>query len=185
MLCSAAGLLLLLAACNGGDGDDEALPAPTDTPDATPDPLDVESSAFDDGDPVPVRFTCDGENASPPLSWSGIPGNAVEIAVLVDDPDAPGEPFVHWMLYGLPIGETHLREGEVPAGALQGTNDADVEGYSGPCPPPDDDAHRYRFAVVALGGPSELDPGASPEAFREMLEEEATARGTLTGTYER
>lgn len=185
MLCAAAGLLLVLAACNGSGGDEGTLPAPTDTPVSTPDPLDVESAAFDDGDPVPVRFTCDGEDASPPLSWSGVPGNAAEIAILVDDPDAPGGTFVHWMLYGLPIGETRVREGEVPAGALQGTNDADVEGYSGPCPPPDDDPHRYRFAVIALGGPSELDAGAPPEAFHEMLEETATARGTLTATYSR
>lgn len=183
--CAAVGLLLVTFAC--ADGEDEVGGAPevADTPEPEFEPLDVESPAFAGGEEIPTRFTCDGENASPPLSWSGIPGDAVENAVLVEDPDAPGGTFVHWMLYSLPMGETVLREGTVTAGALQGTNDADVEGYSGPCPPPGDGPHRYRFVVTALGEPSGLDAGASPEEFREALDERGTAQGMLIGTYER
>lgn len=185
MLCSAAGLLLVMAACGGDEEPVGGAPEATDTPEPEFEPLDVSSPAFSDGDEIPVRFTCDGESASPPLRWSGVPGDAVETAVLVEDPDAPGGTFVHWMLYSVPMGETALREGEVPAGALQGTNDADVEGYRGPCPPPDDDPHRYRFVVTALGEPSGLEAGAPPEEFHRALEERGTAQGELIGTYER
>jgi len=121
----------------------------------------VRSEAFEDGQPIPKRFTCDGENVPPPLSWSGVPSGAARVAVVVDDPDAPGGTFVHWLVLLAPTATS------VPE---------DIGGYRGPCPPPGP-PHHYRFSVYALGGSSPLDPPAIRKA--------AIAAGTLTGTFSR
>src|SRR5512142_2360773 len=113
--------------------------------------LDVRTPAFRAGGPIPRRHTCDGEDLSPALSWSGAPESTREFAVVCEDPDAPGGTFVHWVIWGIPKSASALPEG-VSAGdavpglgsARQGTNGFRVRGYRGPCPPPGG-AHHYHF----------------------------------------
>lgn len=123
--------------------------------------IDVTSTAFAEGQRIPTRFTCDGEDVPPPLSWRGVPAGAQHVAVVVDDPDAPGGTFVHWTVL------LSAKATSVPA---------DLGGYHGPCPPRGS-VHHYRFSVYAL----ERTPALDPDAIRAA----ATASGTLTGTYSR
>ena len=152
----------------------------------------VVSPAFADGDPIPTRYTCDGENVSPALSVAGVPPDGASLALVVDDPDAPGRTFTHWLLWGLPATTESIPEG-VPTGetlsylggASQGTNDAGVVGYSGPCPPPSDGPHTYRFRLLALARPADIEPGADRAAFDDAVESVASTETVLRGTYDR
>ncbi|GAA1799160.1 YbhB/YbcL family Raf kinase inhibitor-like protein [Planosporangium flavigriseum] len=144
----------------------------------------VSSSAFGDGDEIPQRFTCDGADVSPPLEFSGIPVNSAELALVVEDPDAPGGTFTHWSMWGIDPSRSSLGEGEVPLGAVQGNNDFGRQGYGGPCPPPGR-PHRYVFTVSALSEPHGLAPGASAAGFRRAMAGKALDSGSLTGLYGR
>ncbi len=152
-------------------------------------PLDavitVTSSAFADGAAIPTEFSCDGDDVSPPLAWKGVPDDAVELALVVDDPDARNGPYVHWVLFGLDPSVSGLEQGEVPDGASQAKNSAGDAAYKGPCPPGGDDAHRYRFTVYALEEGISLDDGADTGDALDAVSEAATAKGTLTGTFDR
>src|SRR5687767_1671363 len=102
--------------------------------------LRIVSEAFQDGETIPARYTCDGENVSPPLAWSEVPSGTASFAVIVDDPDAPTGLFTHWLAYDLPAQATGLPEQVPPEptldnGARQGRNDFKRIGYGGPCPP--------------------------------------------------
>jgi Raf kinase inhibitor-like YbhB/YbcL family protein len=116
--------------------------------------LQLLSPAFSDRAPIPVAHTCDGENAAPPLGWSGAPPHTVSFALIVDDPDAPDpaaptRTFVHWVAWDIPAGVTEIAEGGLlPDGAQSGRNDAGTAGYTGPCPPIG--RHRYFFKLYAL-----------------------------------
>ena len=121
----------------------------------------VRSTAFEDGAPIPARYTCTGENVPPPLTWSGVPAGTNRVAVVVDDPDAPDGPFLHWFVLLGPSATS------VPE---------DIRGYRGPCPPPGK-PHHYRFSVYALETASALDADDVRKA--------AVASGTLTGTFSR
>lgn len=151
--------------------------------------LVLTSPAFVDGAAIPARYTCDGENVSPVLSWQGVPDSARSLAVIVDDPDAPAGTWVHWVLYGLSPDRNELPEG-VPArdtvldGALQGRNDFKNIGYGGPCPPRGQE-HRYVFRVYALGARPELGPGATKADLLDAIEGHVLAEGRLTGLYRR
>ncbi len=147
--------------------------------------IELRSPAFNDHAPIPPRFSKDHGNVSPPLEWSGVPDGAVELALVCEDPDAPGRTFVHWVLSGLDPSLTGLAEGEVPAGAVQGSNDYGETGYGGPQPPVGDPAHRYFFRLYALIEALDLSPGASAEDLRRGAEGKELGRGTLVGTYQR
>lgn len=149
--------------------------APADT--ATPLPSGVTSSAFAEGGAIPARFTCDGADVSPPLSWAPFDLPAAAIAVVVTDPDAGG--FVHWVVGPLPVSTTSLPEGASADPALpQGVNDFGDVGWGGPCPP--SGTHHYVFTVVSLAtAPPE------PITARAVLEAPDVQGGTLTGTYTR
>src|SRR6266542_2686441 len=97
--------------------------------------IHLTSPAFADRETIPERFTCDGDDISPPLEWSGIPDAAAELALLVEDPDAPGATFVHWVLFGLDPTTDGLAEGSVPPEAKNGLTSFGKTGYGGPCPP--------------------------------------------------
>ncbi len=157
--------------------------------------LEVTSTAFGQGEEIPRKYTGEGEDLSPPLSWSGVPEAAREIAVLCDDPDAPTpEPWVHWLIYGIPAGAGGLPEGvpneprlDNPPGALQGKNSwpsGVTIGYRGPMPPPGG-PHRYYFKVYALDAPLGLEPGIDKQALLRALEGHVLAEGELMGRYER
>jgi Raf kinase inhibitor-like YbhB/YbcL family protein len=151
--------------------------------------LKVRSSVFERNASIPKRYTGDGENLSPPLEWMGAPEETRELAVIVDDPDAPGsEPFAHWVICHIPPATTSLSggasRGGLPRGTTEGRNSFKGEGYGGPAPPPGK-AHHYHFHVYALDTPivakGDVDRGT---LLREM-KGHILAEGDLVGTYER
>ena len=118
--------------------------------------LELRSTALSEGDTVPVRFTCDGENLSPPLSWSGVPEDATELRIASRDPDAPSGVFTHWLVTGIDPSSTGVDEGSVPAGGTAESNSFGEPAYGGPCPPRGDDPHRYVFTIEAIDAAGEV-----------------------------
>ena len=133
---------ILLSAC-GGDADVAQEPVEGGAV------IEIESSAFSEGDTVPTQFTCDGDNVSPPLSWSGVPEDAAELRLTVRDPDAPSGTFTHWLVAGIDPSSSDVGQGMVPAGGTEETNSFGESAYGGPCPPPGA-PHRYVFTLEAL-----------------------------------
>jgi Raf kinase inhibitor-like YbhB/YbcL family protein len=145
--------------------------------------LHVSSSAFAEGQSIPKKYTCDGQNLSPPLKWSGAPANTRSIAVLCDDPDAPSGTFTHWILYDLPAKTTEL--GEASSGnGKEGVNGFKKRGYSGPCPPPGR-PHRYYFRVYALDTESLGNAGISKEKAVAAMKGHILAEGQVMATCKR
>jgi hypothetical protein len=150
------------------------------------------SPAFGNGDAIPSRYTCDGADLSPPLAWAGTPAGAGSLALIVEDPDAPGGTFTHWVLYDLPAEIRALPEG-VPrsatlsdlGGARQGrTSFGDAIGYGGPCPPPGP-AHHYHFRLFALDAKLGLAPGASRDSLLVAMHGHQLGVTELVGLYAR
>ena len=164
-------LVLALAGCGGDDKPSEAPPEAEAS-------MKLSSTAFQDGGTIPTRYTCSGEERSPPLAWSGVPDKARELTLLVEDPDAGN--FVHWKMLGLPPGAVGIDEGSASAPA-----GGDAGDWTGPCPPEGDDPHRYVFSVYATDEQLGLDDEASIDEVHKALEEHAIARGTLTGRFGR
>ena len=150
--------------------------------------IQIKSSVFEDEGMIPSKFTCDGEDISPPLSWSNIPESTKSIAIINDDPDAPMGTWVHWVIYNLPPDLTGLPE-NVPTektlenGARQGTTDFKRIGYGGPCPP--GGTHRYFFKIYALDVMLDLEAGATKKELLEVMENHIIREGTLMGQYSR
>ncbi|MDP8962152.1 MAG: YbhB/YbcL family Raf kinase inhibitor-like protein [Actinomycetota bacterium] len=142
-------------------------------------------SAFSDGGPIPARYTCDGEDTSPPIAWRGIPGDTVEIALACEDPDAPDETFLHWMEAGIDSASLGLEAGVYPEGVAAGVNDFGHLGYSGPCPPHDHEAHRYVFTVFACSAGLGLSGGFTSRQLHDALQGQVIAVGQITGLYAR
>jgi Raf kinase inhibitor-like YbhB/YbcL family protein len=155
--------------------------------------IQVTSKAFESGQPIPPKYTADGENLSPALRWDGAPEGTRELALIVDDPDAPRpEPFVHWVIYkipadaaGLPEGIPHGLKVATPAGAMQGTNSFGNIGYDGPAPPPGHGTHHYHFRLYALDQPLNLKGGLDKQALLRDMSGHILDEGELVGTYER
>lgn len=146
----------------------------------------VSSQAFGEGQTIPKTYTCEGADTNPPLVISDLPPDAQEVVLIMDDPDAPGGTFTHWIVSNLPAGkEIRIAENDVPPGAVQGANSAGQDRYMGPCPP--NGVHRYRFTAYALRRKSAL----NPEADRAMVDAKLAGTGgsieqaTLTGVYEK
>ncbi len=149
------------------------------------------SSAFKEGARIPRRYTCEGENVSPPLSWTAAPAKTAELTLVCDDPDAPRGTFVHWVLYGLPATTILLPEAmptteTLPklGGAKQGKNGTGTVGYTGPCPPPGP-MHHYHFILYALDAKLDLKPGATVEQLRKAMKEHIVGQTELVGLYSR
>jgi len=152
----------------------------------------VSSLTFEDGEEIPAKYTCDGENDSPPLRIEGVPSEAETLALVVDDPDAPGTTYVHWLLWNLPADTEQIPQGVAhgPAvsqlgGAEQGTNDNGDVGYFGPCPPEGDGPHTYRFTLYAVDTELELEAGAERDELDAALDGSTVGTARLTGTYSR
>lgn len=137
------------------------------------------SSAFAPNGVIPAAFTCRGAGQAPPLAWSGA-GSPPALALVVDDPDAPGGTFVHWIVLDLPGGTTGLPAGgALPAGTAQGLNSAGRPGWTPPCPP--SGTHHYQFTVYALRAPTGLADGAAAADAQAAITRLATAQGRLVG----
>jgi Raf kinase inhibitor-like YbhB/YbcL family protein len=145
--------------------------------------MELKSTAFADGQPIPRRHTCDGEDLSPPLTWTDVPEGTASLALIVDDPDAPRGTFTHWLGWGLDRTAAGLGEGE--AAPEEGRNDFGETGYRGPCPPPGHGPHRYFFRLHALEQALGLSPSAGREELDAALAESSLATAELIGTYER
>ena len=169
----------VLAACTNA-----ATAAPT--PQEAPMALTLSSSAFAPGSSIPVDFSCKGRNISPALAWTGAPAGTASFAMIVEDPDAPGGTFVHWVIYNIPALSKGLAEAVAPQptfddGAAQGTNGANRRYYYGPCPP--SGTHRYFFRLYALDTRLDLAPGASAAELRRAMQGHVLAQGELMGTF--
>ena len=150
--------------------------------------IKIASSAFKDGGMIPKKYTCDGEEVSPPINWSGIPGNAKSIALISDDPDAPMGTWVHWVIFNVPadskgFAESVPNQETLSDGARQGINSSRKIGYDGPCPP--SGTHRYYFKVYALDTMLDLSPGATKNDLLKAMEGHILAEGQLMGRYKR
>ena len=145
----------------------------------------LESPAFAAGGAIPRRFTCDGADVSPPLRFASVPRQAAELALVVDDPDAPGGDFTHWVLFHVDPHTRSLAADSVPVGARQGRNGFGQARYGGPCPPVGAPAHRYVFTLYALGRALALPDGAAATQVRSAIAGSETAVGQLVARYGR
>jgi Raf kinase inhibitor-like YbhB/YbcL family protein len=143
----------------------------------------LQSSAFDHGGPIPRRHSCEGEDHSPPLFWSGVPEVTRSLALAVDDPDAPVGTFTHWLGWALDPAAEGLGEDE--AAPVEGRNDFGTSGYRGPCPPPGHGRHRYSFRLYALDSQIDLSRGAGKGELERALEGHTLGVAELIGTYQR
>ncbi|HTC19593.1 MAG TPA: YbhB/YbcL family Raf kinase inhibitor-like protein [bacterium] len=156
--------------------------------------LRLQSSSFKDGGMIPAKYaSCDGDNVSPELSWKGVPPKTRDFALIVDDPDAPTQTWVHWVIYNIPakptdptsnsyeLLENFPRDEESPSGILQGVNDFKKIGYDGPCPP--SGLHRYYFKLYALDAPVRLPAGESKDQLLKAIAKHTLAWTQIMGLY--
>jgi Raf kinase inhibitor-like YbhB/YbcL family protein len=151
--------------------------------------VQLTSTAFQEGKAIPVQYTCDGENISPPLAWVGIPGGTKSLALIADDPDAPAKTWVHWVIYNIAPGLTELPAGLVKYSSqggigVAGKNDFGKLGYGGPCPPKGK-PHRYFFKIYALDTELDLQQGATKAQLEVAMQAHILAQGQLMSTYSR
>jgi len=151
--------------------------------------LPITSTAFNEGQPIPQKYTCQGSDISPPLVWTNAPANTKSFALIADDPDAPMGTWVHWVLYDLPpptkaLPEDVAKTQYITGSAKQGINDFHRLGYGGPCPPPGK-PHRYYFKLYALDKMLELAPGETKQDVETAMQGHVLAEGQLMGTYQR
>ncbi len=147
----------------------------------------LKTSAFSNGGVIPAKFTCDGADVSPALSWNDPPAGTKSFALIMDDPDAPSGTWVHWVLYDLPASVRELPEGvpkskELEFGARQGSNDFRRIGYGGPCPPRGA-VHRYSFRLYALDRPTALPAGAAKSDLENAMKGHILAQSELIGRF--
>ncbi|MBN2382127.1 YbhB/YbcL family Raf kinase inhibitor-like protein [bacterium] len=148
--------------------------------------LIITSTAFQSGGKIPARYTCKGEDVSPPLSWSGVPVGTQSLVLIMDDPDAPIGTWVHWVYFNIPPDLTGLPEKTVKSkrpqiGGIQGMTDFRMVGYGGPCPP--SGTHRYYFKLFALDTELKLDSDATKVAVEKAMAGHILAKGTLMGKF--
>ncbi|MDT8069798.1 MAG: YbhB/YbcL family Raf kinase inhibitor-like protein [Terriglobia bacterium] len=149
----------------------------------------VQTSAFTEGGAIPKKYTCDGADVSPELTWANAPAGTQSFALTVTDPDAPAGTWTHWVAWNIPASTTKLSEGvskteKLPDGTLQGKNDFKRIGYNGPCPPPGK-PHRYFFKLYALGTKLDLNPGASRGELESALKGHILGQAEAMGKYGR
>ncbi|MBO0733706.1 MAG: YbhB/YbcL family Raf kinase inhibitor-like protein [Methylocapsa sp.] len=152
--------------------------------------MQLRSSAFSDGGAIPRRFSCDGDDLSPPLQWNGAPEQTASFVLLCDDPDAPGRIFHHWAAYDIPASGTSLPENagrsEGGEGFKQAINDFGRTGYGGPCPPRGHGPHHYHFRLLAVSTPSlPAQKNASCKDIEREARKHVLAEAVLVGVYER
>ena len=149
----------------------------------------LQSAAFGDGDKIKTKYTCDGENISPPLSWNYESIDVKSFAILCEDPDAHDKPLIHWILFNIPKGERVLLPGlsdmkVISKGIKEGKNSFGKIGYNGPCPP-EGEEHRYFFRIYALDSLLDLEKGIEQGQFLDSIQGHVLANGELMGVYSR
>ena len=149
----------------------------------------VTSTSFQSGGEIARKFTCDGEDLSPQISWNGAPAGTQAFVLIADDPDAPAGTWTHWVVYDVPASSTSLNEGlpkleQLPDGSKQGRNDFRKVGYNGPCPPAGK-PHRYFFKVYALNRKLNIKAGAARSEVEKAMSGHVQAEGEYMGTYQR
>jgi hypothetical protein len=170
------GFFIFLEGCQGS----EPAPALGGEMDMS---IQITSSAFSEGDRIPLIYTCDDQNISPPLTWTGVPSDTVSLALIMDDPDAPVGTWVHWVVYNLTPNLTGLEQGKMGSG-IEGMNDFKRIGYGGPCPPKGSN-HRYYIKLYALDTVLELKAGATKAQLESAMRGHILAQGQLMGKYGR
>jgi Raf kinase inhibitor-like YbhB/YbcL family protein len=151
--------------------------------------LAVSSPAFQEGEKIPTKYTCDGQDVSPLLTWGEPPVETRAFALIADDPDAPVGVFTHWVIFNISSDSRRLEEAipaqaQLPSGALQGENDFGRIGYGGPCPPPGR-PHRYQFMLYALDQPLDLKAGVAKKQLLDAMQGHILTQGQLMGIYQR
>ncbi|MGA7733747.1 MAG: YbhB/YbcL family Raf kinase inhibitor-like protein [Chloroflexia bacterium] len=182
-------LLVLVAISLAGCDSNPNTPTSASTPIGDYEPsIPFTSAAFINNQPIPQKHSCDGADVSPPLQWGDTLPDVRSFALIMDDPDASGGTYVHWVVYNLPPTARSLPEGirpdlEIEGGGLQGSNDSNVMGYGGPCPP--GGTHHYHFKLYALSTPVDLPAGATKQQLEQAMKGHVLAYGELVGTYSR
>lgn len=167
-------VIILVAGCT-----DHGATSPRPTASAT---MTVTSPEFAANQPIPARYSCDGAGISPPLAWHGVPDGARELALVVDDPDAPGGTYTHWVVISIPVQVRSINAGTRPAHSTEITNSSGKPAYAPMCPP--SGTHHYRFTVYALS--AVIDPAEhSLQSGLAAIADHTLAWGRLTGTYHR
>lgn len=152
--------------------------------------MEITIKDFEYGSTIPRKFTCEGEDISPAISWSGYPAGTKYLAIIVEDPDAPIGIFTHWIIYNIPPEKKNLQENvekkaNLKDGMTQGINDFGRVGYNGPCPPRGHGAHRYFFRLIALSNSERLEPGLKREGFYKSIENFKLGQVEYMGKFER
>ncbi len=150
--------------------------------------MQITSPAFEEGGPIPAKYTCDGQDISPPLAWKNAPDGTKSFALISDDPDAPMSTWVHWVAFNIPpeltgLQENVRKEAEAKNGVRQGNNSWPRMGYGGPCPP--SGTHRYYFKIYALNALLDLKPGATKAEVLQAMKGHVLAEAHLMGKYKR
>ena len=181
---SSALALAALAGCGASNQSNNQVNGGTAVENETLAKLELTSSAFQNGQPIPTQFTCDGADQSPPLQWGEPPPGTKSFALVIDDPDAPSGTFRHWGVFDIPATARSLG-GSERAGTEVG-NDFGKAGYGGPCPPKGHGAHHYHFKLFALDTDRlGLSPAAKVKDVEDAAQKHAIAQGELVGIYER
>jgi hypothetical protein len=145
--------------------------------------MKIESSTFRHGESIPAKYTCKGADINPPLHIADVSANAKSLALIMDDPDAPGGTWVHWLLWNVAPQTTEIKENSVPAGAVQGKNSWGRSAYGGPCPP--SGTHRYFFKLYALDALLSLSSSADNAQLEKAMKGHILAQGELMGTFKK
>lgn len=148
--------------------------------------MKIKSSSFKDGELIPKKYTCDGDDVNPLLEIRHIPETAKSLALIIDDPDATrGVPWDHWLIWNIPPKTQYIQEDVIPSGAVQGAGSGGKVKYMGPCPPNGKDPHRYVFSLYALDTLLEIPEGSPKADLLRAMEGHIIAKAELTGRYGR
>ncbi|MFZ0835590.1 MAG: YbhB/YbcL family Raf kinase inhibitor-like protein [Mycobacterium sp.] len=188
---AAALLLCTLTACGSADKNaNDRLSSTTDAATTTatpappaPAPFAMSSTAFADNTPIPAEFSCNGRNVPPPLRWENVPAGTESLALVVDDPDAVGGLYIHWIVTGIPPSAAEIVDGVLPPGTQVGLNSGGQAAYLGPCPPAGTGVHHYRFQLYAIGKPLAAIPATPAADAARSIAGAAIADARVVGVF--
>ena len=145
--------------------------------------MEIKSPVFKDGERVPVKYTCEGPNVSPPLQFTDVPAEAKSLVLMVEDPDADAKPWVHWLVFNIPPQSGGFEENAIADGAQQGLCNGNTFGYEGPCPP--ENEHTYLFKLYALDKVLDIVPESDRKKVLKEMEGHVVAEALLRGKYKK